>query len=66
MVKGVFDELSKPKSKNHFTIGINDDISHTSVEYDTSFTVEPPEVVRAIFYGVRERIRKRRQLKEGT
>lgn len=33
MVKGIFDELAKPAPKNHFTIGINDDVSHTSLDY---------------------------------
>jgi hypothetical protein len=34
MVKGIFDELAKPAPKNHFTIGINDDVTHTSLTYD--------------------------------
>ena len=34
MVKGIFDEMKKAEPKNHFTIGINDDVSHTSLEYD--------------------------------
>ena len=34
MVKGIFDELAKAKPKNHFTIGINDDVTHTSLSYD--------------------------------
>ena len=34
MVKGIFDEMSKDQPKNHFTIGINDDVSNTSLEYD--------------------------------
>ncbi|TFH01769.1 MAG: pyruvate:ferredoxin (flavodoxin) oxidoreductase [Calditrichales bacterium] len=52
MVKAVYDELSKSKSKNHFTIGINDDLSHTSLEYDRTFSTEPSDVVRAMFYGL--------------
>ncbi len=52
MVKAVFDELKKPQPKNHFTVGINDDVTHTSLEYDASFTTEGPEVVRAMFYGL--------------
>ncbi len=52
MVKAVYDELNKEKSKNHFTIGINDDVSHTSLEYDTSFSTEGKDVVRAMFYGL--------------
>lgn len=52
MVKGVFDELKKPQPKNHFTIGINDDVTHTSLTYDPSFSTESPETVRALFYGL--------------
>jgi pyruvate-ferredoxin/flavodoxin oxidoreductase len=52
MIKGVFDELKKPQPKNHFTIGIIDDVTHTSLEYDASFTTEGPDVVRALFYGL--------------
>ncbi len=52
MVKGVFDELTKPTPKNHFTIGINDDVSHTSLDYDPAFSTEDPKTVRALFYGL--------------
>ncbi len=52
MVKGVFDELRKPSPKNHFTIGINDDVSHTSLDYDPEFSTEDPKTVRALFYGL--------------
>ena len=52
MVKGIFDELSKPSPKNHFTIGIDDDVSHTSLSYDPSFSTEDPKTVRALFYGL--------------
>lgn len=52
MVKGVFDEMSKAKPKNHFTVGINDDVSHMSLDYDSSFSTESPETVRALFYGL--------------
>lgn len=52
MVKGIFDELGKNKPKNHFTIGINDDVSHTSLDYDKGFITESDEVVRALFYGL--------------
>jgi len=51
MVKGVFDELKKPKPKNHFTIGINDDLSQTSIDFDPSFIVEQPGIYSAMFYG---------------
>ncbi len=52
MVKGVFDELKKPRMKNHFTIGIVDDITHTSLDYDAEFSTEDPHTVRALFYGL--------------
>ena len=52
MVKGIFDELKKPSPKNHFTIGINDDVSHSSLDYDESFSTEDPKTVRALFYGL--------------
>ncbi|MEA5535087.1 pyruvate:ferredoxin (flavodoxin) oxidoreductase [Crocosphaera sp. XPORK-15E] len=52
MVKGVFDNLALATPKNHFTIGINDDVSHTSLTYDPNFSTEPDNVVRAIFYGL--------------
>jgi pyruvate-ferredoxin/flavodoxin oxidoreductase len=52
MVKGIFDELKKPSPKNHFTIGINDDVSHSSLDYDASFSTEDPKTVRALFYGL--------------
>jgi len=52
MCKGVFDELSLKSPKNHFTIGINDDVSHTSLAYDPSFSTEPDDVVRAVFWGL--------------
>ena len=52
MVKAVFDELSKDKPKNHFTVGINDDVTHTSLEVDSSFVIESDKVVRAMFFGL--------------
>ncbi|MGA2729948.1 MAG: pyruvate:ferredoxin (flavodoxin) oxidoreductase [Terracidiphilus sp.] len=52
MVKGIYDELAKATPKNHFTIGIDDDISHTSLTYDPSFSTEDPKTVRALFYGL--------------
>jgi len=52
MAKAVFDELAKPAPRNGFTVGIFDDVSHTSLEVDPSFDIEPPEVVRALFYGL--------------
>jgi pyruvate-ferredoxin/flavodoxin oxidoreductase len=52
MVKGIFDELKKPRPKNHFTIGIQDDVTHTSLEYDPAFSTEDPRTIRALFYGL--------------
>ncbi|EKD46013.1 MAG: hypothetical protein ACD_69C00048G0003, partial [uncultured bacterium] len=52
MVKAVFDELQKANPKNHFTIGINDDVTHTSLKYDNNFDIEPASVFRAVFYGL--------------
>ncbi len=52
MVKGVFDELAKEKPKNHFTVGIVDDVTHTSLDYDRSFSLDTGEGVRAMFWGL--------------
>jgi len=49
MVKAVFDELKKPQPQNHFTIGIRDDVTHTSLTYDPEFSTEDPRTVRALF-----------------
>jgi pyruvate-ferredoxin/flavodoxin oxidoreductase len=57
MVKAVFDNLKQDnlkqsKPKDHFTIGIQDDVNHTSLDYDAAFSTEPDSVVRALFYGL--------------
>jgi pyruvate-ferredoxin/flavodoxin oxidoreductase len=52
MIKGVFDEMAKDGPRNHFTVGIHDDVTHTSLDYDPSFSTEDPKTVRAIFYGL--------------
>ncbi len=52
MAKAVFDELEKEQPKTHFTVGIVDDVSHTSLDVDRSFTTEADDVVRAVFYGL--------------
>ena len=52
MVKATLDELNKPEPKNHFTVGINDDVSHTSLAVDPSFSIEPEETVRCMFFGI--------------
>ncbi|HHU40481.1 MAG TPA: pyruvate:ferredoxin (flavodoxin) oxidoreductase [Propionibacterium sp.] len=52
MVVGVFDELAKPSPRPRFTVGINDDVSMTSLDYPGWLDVESPETVRAVFYGI--------------
>ncbi len=52
MVKAVYDNMKKHEPKDHFTVGINDDVTHTSLEYDAAFSTEPDSVVRALFYGL--------------
>ena len=52
MVKGIFDELKKETLKNHFTVGINEDVTHSSLKYDSNFSTESDDVVRAMFYGL--------------
>ncbi|MDP3775551.1 MAG: pyruvate:ferredoxin (flavodoxin) oxidoreductase [Gemmatimonadales bacterium] len=52
MVKAVFDQLRAPAPRNHFTIGINDDVTHTSLDWDPGFTTEDPRTVRALFFGL--------------
>ncbi|WP_298915569.1 pyruvate:ferredoxin (flavodoxin) oxidoreductase [uncultured Nostoc sp.] len=52
MVQGIFDNLAQAKPKNHFTIGINDDVSHTSLSFNPNFSTESDNVVRAMFYGL--------------
>jgi pyruvate-ferredoxin/flavodoxin oxidoreductase len=52
MINAVFDNLAEPSPKNHFTIGIDDDLSHTSLNIDSNFSIEPDDVVRAQFFGL--------------
>jgi pyruvate-ferredoxin/flavodoxin oxidoreductase len=52
MVKAVFDELKKTDPKNHFVVGINEDVTHSSLDYDPDFSVEHPETVRCLFFGL--------------
>ncbi len=52
MAKAVFDELKKPDPRNSFTVGINDDVSHSSLEVDPSYSINPNDVVQAVFYGL--------------
>ncbi|MEN9354547.1 MAG: hypothetical protein RL318_1872, partial [Fibrobacterota bacterium] len=51
-VKAIFDELKKDAPKNHFTVGINDDVSFSSLEYDASFAIEDESCVRCMFWGL--------------
>tara|TARA_R110000851_G_scaffold48682_2_gene117420 strand:- start:783 stop:4355 length:3573 start_codon:yes stop_codon:yes gene_type:complete len=52
MAKGVFDELKKPSPKNSFTVGINDDVSHSSIAYDPAFDIIPEGTISAVFFGL--------------
>ncbi|CAN5208579.1 pyruvate:ferredoxin (flavodoxin) oxidoreductase [soil metagenome] len=52
MVKAIFDELKAASPKNGFTIGINDDVSHTSLDFDPGFSIEPADRVCALFFGL--------------
>src|ERR1017187_3068579 len=52
MVKATFDEMVKPEAKDSFTFGINDDVSHRSLEIDPHFTIETDKVTRCVFYGL--------------
>ncbi len=52
MVAGVFTELTREKPRRRFTIGIDDDVSGTSVDYDPSFDIESPNTFRAVFFGL--------------
>ena len=52
MVKAVFDELKKESPKTHFTIGIHDDVTHISLEWDSDFTLPDEKIFQAIFFGL--------------
>ncbi|HET9857663.1 MAG TPA: pyruvate:ferredoxin (flavodoxin) oxidoreductase [Chthoniobacterales bacterium] len=52
MIKAVFDNLDQQKPQNHFTIGIDDDLSHSSLPFEPEFSIEPEDVVRAQFFGL--------------
>jgi pyruvate-ferredoxin/flavodoxin oxidoreductase len=52
MIKAVYDEIAKDKPKNHFTVGIVDDVTHTSLPVDPEFDIEPDDVKRAVFFGL--------------
>ncbi len=52
MVKATLDELKKSDPKTHFTVAIVDDVTHTSLEVDPAFKIEPEETVRCVFFGL--------------
>ncbi|HVG90957.1 MAG TPA: 2-oxoacid:acceptor oxidoreductase family protein, partial [Alphaproteobacteria bacterium] len=52
MAKGIFEELEKENGRKHFTVGIVDDVTHTSIDYNPTFSTEEPDTVRALFYGL--------------
>jgi pyruvate-ferredoxin/flavodoxin oxidoreductase len=52
MVKAVFENLRRESPKNHFTIGIHDDVRGTSLDFDPSFSIEEKDVFRAVFFGL--------------
>jgi pyruvate-ferredoxin/flavodoxin oxidoreductase len=52
MAAAAFAELDKPEPRNHFVVGINDDVTHRSLDVDATFTTEDPDTVRAVFYGL--------------
>lgn len=52
MVKAVFDEAAKENPKHQFTVGIDDDVTHLSLDIDPQFTIEPKDTTQCIFYGM--------------
>ena len=52
MVKAVLDELKRPRPRNHFVVGIDDDVGHASLPYDPTFRTEPDDTFCAVFYGL--------------
>ncbi|MBD3273946.1 MAG: pyruvate:ferredoxin (flavodoxin) oxidoreductase, partial [Candidatus Marinimicrobia bacterium] len=52
IVKGLFDEMKKDTPKNHFTMGIRDDVTNTNLDWDEDFSTEGDEVQRSLFYGL--------------
>jgi pyruvate-ferredoxin/flavodoxin oxidoreductase len=51
-INGIFEEMKKSSPKRHFTVGINDDVTNLSIDYDHSFSVESPDTFRGIFFGL--------------
>ena len=52
MAKAVFDELEQSQPRHSFSVGIEDDVTHLSLDYDPAFDIEPDDVTRAVFYGL--------------
>ncbi len=52
MVRGVLDELSKAQPKRSFTIGIRDDVTDSSLEYDPEFLPDESKLTQALFFGL--------------
>src|SRR5205823_9447631 len=52
MAKAVFENIERECPKNHFTVGIHDDVSQTSLPFDARWSIEDDDVVRALFYGL--------------
>ncbi len=52
MVKGVYDNLALPRPRNHFTVGIVDDVTHLSLAHDLDLDIEPDDVRRCVFFGL--------------
>jgi pyruvate-ferredoxin/flavodoxin oxidoreductase len=52
MLAGVFAELARPAPRNHFTVGIVDDVSHSSLDWDRELDIEPDSVSRSVFFGL--------------
>ncbi len=52
MIKGVYDNLAADQPKNHFTVGIEDDVTGLSLDYDPDFNIESKDIVKAMFYGL--------------
>src|ERR1039458_6637432 len=52
MVKGIFEDLAGEKPKNHYTIGIEDDVTHLSLTYDKAFSLDKQHLFRGLFFGL--------------
>jgi len=52
MVQAIYTELASPRPKNHFTIGILDDVTHTSLAFDPEFHIESEQATRVLFFGL--------------